>query len=234
MKKPTLRPGFMGMGYHEEVDADEFLEALDPSLMGIPEERKLVPSREEKALLDEHRRRLKSLTEEKMEGDRLVGALDFFRKYVTTNIDFDRSSMEITMHGDDKDGQDQALVLKIVDWSGPEYEYGFDLTALTAEETPESVDVAIQAWNAMKMPVKPLVAKDRSYVWSRSGLEIVCVNNPFDPKGRPGYCSYMGLRGDKKDVQNAVRVIKRTAQKHGGMVKSTSPGRLDFIGFPDA
>jgi len=230
-----IRPGFVGIGYHEEVDADEFLDAMDPASMGLPERRTRRPTRDEAALLEEHRRRRKSLTEGKLKGDLLVNALDFFRKYATTNFDFDRGEQEISLRGNDADGAEQVLVLKIVGWSGPEYEYGFDLTDLGDPNDEESINVAIKAWNAMKLPIKPIVAKDRSYVWAREGLEIVCAHNPFAKEpGQYGYCSYMGLRGTRKDVNAAVRVIKQTAQKNGGGVKDTSPGMLDFIGFPDA
>lgn len=231
-EKDRPRPGIgFGIGYHDEgVDAQEFIEsALDSGLM--PEAKKpRQPDQWERDHLEAYR---KGLTEAKLKGDVLVNALDFFRKHATTDFDFDKGAMEISLKGRDTDGAEQILVLKIVDWSGPEYEYGFDLTGFSNEwgdDTPEqAADRAVKVWNAMKMPVKPIHAKHREFVWARDGLEIICCNNPFDVKGRPGYCSYIGLRGKKKDVMNAVRIIKKA-----GDVKDTSPGQLDFVGFPDA
>lgn len=233
--RPTPGIGF-GIGYHDEgVDAQEFIEsALDSGLM--PEAKKIrKPDKWEREHLEAYREKRKSLAEEKLKGDVLVNALDFFRKYATTDFDFDKGAMEISLNGRDTDGAEQTLVLKIVDWSGPEYEYGFDLTDLGDPNDEESINVAIKLWNTLKLPIKPIHAKHREYVWARDGLEIVTANNPFEKTpGAYGYLSYVGIRGKRKDVMAAVRAIKKTAQQNGGGVKDTSAGELDFIGFPDA
>lgn len=115
-------------------------------------------------------------------------------------------------------------------------EWGFDLTGFASKAAAQ------KAWSSMGLPPKPKATWGTKpymhYLWEKPGLQVVCTNNPFEGeekiqtqlgpmRGKAGYCGYVGIRGEPKEVKKAVAAFRK------GDYKDQSPGRLDFANFAD-
>lgn len=208
-----------------EVDAAPFLKRLQESGMIARLER----SPEEALLLAKHRKKLTQLNEaaalSAKERTRVV--LSRLMPSATVTAKGDEFEVEFK----DDDGANQVVAFKIMDSTVAEKEAGFDLTYFGDEK-------AIDVWAAMGLDTKPVVSKERSFVWVGDGLEVVASNNPFvgpplkvgeSAIGKKGYAGYIGVRGKKARVAQAIKAIKKY-----GDYKEFVDGVLAFIGFPEA
>jgi len=220
----------IGIGGIPEVDASSFLETLRQSGLIEPGARQGEQSPEEAAMLEEHRAKKGTLIEAFAKADKEKVRIVLSRLMPSAKVTTRGDEFEIEFRDDA--GSNQILTVKVTDSTLAQREAGFDLTSF---EPPEK---AIEAWNELGLDTRPIYAKDRCFVWAGDGLEIVAANNPFvgppikvgeTALGHSGYASYMGIRGKKTRVAQAIRVIKKY-----GNYKEFEDGVLSFIGFPEA
>ena len=87
---------------------------------------------------------------------------------------------------------------------------------------------------ALGIPMKSKIGKpDKGFQWKGRNILIVTGNDPItgkfrNPENRDperNYASYIGIEGDEKKVEQAVKLIKQNLQYY----KEESKGRRDFI-----
>tara|TARA_R100000995_G_scaffold74993_1_gene44173 strand:- start:627 stop:1016 length:390 start_codon:yes stop_codon:yes gene_type:complete len=87
---------------------------------------------------------------------------------------------------------------------------------------------------ALGIPMKSKIGKpDKGFQWKGRNILIVTGNDPItgkfrNPENRDperNYASYIGIEGDEKKVEQAVKLIKQNLQYY----KEESKGKRDFI-----
>jgi len=115
-------------------------------------------------------------------------------------------------------------------------QWGFDLTDFKSASDFNTMLKKHKLYGGKREYGKDIIGDKRvskGFVWKNKNLKLVTGNNPItgkydNPKQRKpekGYASYIGIEGNKRQVLNLVKDIKKRATG----IKDESPHRRDFI-----
>lgn len=118
-------------------------------------------------------------------------------------------------------------VKKILNLLEHDYEWGFDLTGITAANWKKVLD-------SVKIPHKPVLDTDLDiWVWQGPGIKIHTGNDPITGKysqhgkreDEKDYASFIGVYGDTDKVVKIAKMIHDLADN----IKQETPHKSRFI-----